>query len=1557
MARHLGARFGLEGLEGRRLFAGVSVDPSFGGGRYVIDTATAANLRNDTASAMALQQDGKIVVGDSNGAATLVRLNEDGTLDTSFGDNGLVSLRFTGDTQIAAVRLLPDGKLLVAGTVYGNGGFVARLTADGSLDASFGTGGTTRNAAGTVQDMIVLPDGSLLVTGLTHAPSYTTGDWDSYGAAVRLKADGSLDPSFGTGGSVSANQGTYNQYLGRLIQVSPTKVLAVTSVGLAAIDLSAGTIGPRIVLNSLSPTQMLSITGGKVMAIGQYYNNSTGQTYAAMFRLTGSGALDTTFGQNGTLQLAQNSFGVSYTATSFVPLADGSYHVWVSAVGGPASPTLLHVSADGSIDQTFNQTGSFTDPITASLGYGATSPVVKTVLDSQGRMITAMVDRYGPSPDGGNSSDNIVITRIVTEMGITPSINVTTGALTEGNAFGVSAQGTLAQGLPIVKYEWDADYPKIGGIFNVDASGIDATLQALRSPTQQIALRVTTSDGASAIFTKTLNVANVVPTITAGPAVVRNISDNFAFNFTVTDPGVEPKTLTIDKGDGSAVLTIANWTPGVPVTTAYSHSGTFTATFTVTDPDGASASDIQSVTILPLRGKVIDASHGDAAMSGVTVFVDADRDGAFDNGEYNTVTDSAGAFTIPDSYINPVYAVQVGVVPPDDYSFAGQTADLQVSPQLASYSSWQGFSIRLAQQAGVSGRVFTDQNLDGVGESAFSTRVFADLNDNGVFDTGDLITTADTAGQFSFDLPGAGHYAVGIVPSPDLQFGDAAVVSFDLTQFGRKTGVVLLAKKLQAGSISFNAFLDADGDGLQGVGEPGVPALTGQLTYADYPQYPAKAFTLYVDGGYAYSDLPPGKVAIALDLAPNYNYAAGLDLTSVVAAGQTATLNIPLHYAQPLGTISGFVYADRNADHSYQPGEPTYVLTPYVDLNDNGQFDAGEPKGYFSGSTYTILAVPPGTHTVRVVEQYGFVNSLVTTADVVAGGAITNVDLPVVNTNPLPPYAASITGPTQIAEGQVTQLVGYGQWHNVMLAGFEWDLDYDGQSFHVDATGNPLAFGDGVDGPSVHTIAGRSYDSDGRRSDIAIITIRVVNAAPTATVVGDTVAIGKSNTVQVTAADPSVADRAALKYSYDFNNDGDFTDAGDVLNSSLTQSSYRFGAVGTYPVHVRVTDRDGAFSDYTTTVQVVPPPPASLAGVVYYDANGNGKKEASDRALANAVIYNDANNNGVFDNGEAFTLTDAAGNYKLDNVAFGTYRLRAVLPSGYKTAVPNVNLYTGTIEAGQNGTGKNFVAALSTLVIDDAQAVKTGTWSPSTTSAGFNGVGYLTDGNTAKGAKSITFTPTILGTGMYKVLVRWPAGTNRATNVPIDIKSAEGTRTVTVNQTLYNNTWVSLGTYTFNAGTGGSVTIRTTGTNGYVIADAVEFVPVPDIVVDNTQATTTGIWTTSTTSTVRVGDNYLSDGNAGGGKRVTYTPYIATAGTYAVYGWWEAGAGRATNALFDILHSGATDTVSVDQSVNGSRWVLLGTYAFDAGTAGSITLRDDGANGVVIADAVRLVKV
>lgn len=154
-----------------------------------------------------------------------------------------------------------------------------------------------------------------------------------------------------------------------------------------------------------------------------------------------------------------------------------------------------------------------------------------------------------------------------------------------------------------------------------------------------------------------------------------------------------------------------------------------------------------------------------------------------------------------------------------------------------------------------------------------------------------------------------------------------------------------------------------------------------------------------------------------------------------------------------------------------------------------------------------------------------------------------------------------------------------------------------------------------------------------------------------------------------------------------------------------------------------------------------------------------------------------------------------------------------------------------------------------------------------------------------------------------------------------------GVSTVTVNQQLNGGVMNVLGTYTFDAGTLGSVRIRTEATNGYVVADAVRFSRpgYSDIVLDNTSANGVlieGAWSTSSATAGFVGTNYLHDANsAKGTKRVTYTPDLPAAGAWTVSAQWTTDPNRATNVPIDITHTGIIPqtTLYVSNIIEGSQ--------------------------------------
>ena len=130
-----------------------------------------------------------------------------------------------------------------------------------------------------------------------------------------------------------------------------------------------------------------------------------------------------------------------------------------------------------------------------------------------------------------------------------------------------------------------------------------------------------------------------------------------------------------------------------------------------------------------------------------------------------------------------------------------------------------------------------------------------------------------------------------------------------------------------------------------------------------------------------------------------------------------------------------------------------------------------------------------------------------------------------------------------------------------------------------------------------------------------------------------------------------------------------------------------------------------------------------------------------------------------------------------------------------------------------------------------------------------------------------------------------------------------------------------------------------------------------DVIVDNTSATVTGDWLTTTYRPNYYDTDYLHDKNTGkGDKSVTFTPDLPEDGPYEVYLWWPDAPIWATNVPVDVTHDGGTSTVSVDESINGGQWNLIGTYDFTAGT-GSVTIRTDGTTSHVAVDAVRFLRV
>jgi uncharacterized delta-60 repeat protein len=186
-----------------------SLDASFGGDGTV---TTRIKPRGGRADAVAVQEDGKIVAAGTavqkefeRGAFALVRANPDGTLDPSFGRDGIVTTRIDlsqGGSRARALVVQSDGKLVAAG-VSAEQFALARYNADGTLDPSFGGTGKVKTDFGPYAEgseaLVVQQDGKLVAAGL--AWNETDADF----ALARYSPDGTLDPAFGGDGRITTH--------------------------------------------------------------------------------------------------------------------------------------------------------------------------------------------------------------------------------------------------------------------------------------------------------------------------------------------------------------------------------------------------------------------------------------------------------------------------------------------------------------------------------------------------------------------------------------------------------------------------------------------------------------------------------------------------------------------------------------------------------------------------------------------------------------------------------------------------------------------------------------------------------------------------------------------------------------------------------------------------------------------------------------------------------------------------------------------------------------------------------------------------------------------------------------------------------------------------------------------------------------------------------------------------------------------------------------------------------------------------------------------------------
>ncbi|HEX2640186.1 MAG TPA: hypothetical protein VHL50_06430, partial [Pyrinomonadaceae bacterium] len=363
---------------------------------------------DDEANSVVIQSDGKIVAaGDTRNDANsysdfaLIRYNPDGSPDTSFDSDGIVTTRL-GYTQARSVAIQPDGKILAAG--YSN---VARYMPDGSLDAAFDGDGVVAISNPFLSEnagaVLIQPDSKIIVAG-TGGGIPTGGDF----ALARFNTSGSLDTAFGADGVATTDFGVFfnNTLNATAIQPDGKIVAAGNAVARYNNDGSPDTTfggGTGKVGLSFSAYSVALQADGKIVVAGTH-DNGDGffSSDAWLTRLNPDGSLDTSFDGDGSVVIAEPEEQRYFN--SVVIQQDGK----IIAAGR----YMFRFNANGSLDTNFDLDGNL------SINAVAIQPDGKIVAagsGSNGSNRDFALARYNPdgSPDTSFDGDGKVLTSIL----------------------------------------------------------------------------------------------------------------------------------------------------------------------------------------------------------------------------------------------------------------------------------------------------------------------------------------------------------------------------------------------------------------------------------------------------------------------------------------------------------------------------------------------------------------------------------------------------------------------------------------------------------------------------------------------------------------------------------------------------------------------------------------------------------------------------------------------------------------------------------------------------------------------------------------------------------------------------------------------------------------------------------------------------------------------------------------------------------------------------------------------------------------------------------------
>ena len=1464
-----------------------SLDTSFGGGDGVY-RVPAVDQQNGMG--LTLQADGKILLigysyPSSQNDVLLVRLNADGSPDTSFGGgDGIVTTDLGVNEVGTTVVVQADGKILVGGHSDGAGTdfLVVRYNTDGSLDTSFGGGDgvVTTSFGGTAADiptsLVVQPDGKIVVAG-------GGGNYDL--AIARYNSDGSLDTSFGGGDGLvttSADGLGLESFTGLAVQADGKLVAAgyagndmvlVRYNSDGSLDTSLG--GTGIVVTSLGAGadrayDLQLQSDGKIVLVGRSHNGSNYDV--AVVRYHSDGSLDTSFGGgDGMVTTAIGSANDEGLAVAIQ--ADGKIVVSGKTWNGTDYDiALLRYNTDGTMDATIDPINTLDGAPTYTEGGAA------VVLDADVQIFDAELSAANnfngatltlTRNGGANAEDVFSATGTLSPLidegslvlngivigGVLQNFGGTLILVFNGNATGALVNSAMQQ----IAYSNTSDAPpasmQINWTFSDGNSGSQGSGGAL-SATGSTSVTISATNDAP---TGSVSINDTTPTQGQTLTAANTLSDadglgaiTYTWQANGSTVGTGSSYVLTEAEVGKAITVTASYTDGHGTAEAVTSAAT-TAVANVNDAPTGSVTIAGTVT----QGQTLTAAN---------TLSDADGLGAI------TYTWQANGSTVGtgSSYVLTEAEVGKAITVTASYTDGHGTAEAVTSAATTAVANVNDAPTGSVTIAGTvtQGQTLTAANTlsdaDGLGAITYTWQA------NG--------STVGTGSSYVLTEAEVGK-AITVTASYTDGHGTAeAVTSAATTAVANvndaPTGSVTIAGTVTQGQTLTAANTLSDADGL------------GAITYT----WQANGSTVGTGSSYVLTEAEVGK---AITVTASYTDGHGT-AEAVTSAATTAVANVN---DAPTGsvTIAGTVTQGQTltAANTLSDADGLGAITYTWQAN-------GSTVG--TGSSYVLTEAEVGkaiTVTASYTDGHG-------TAEAVTSAATTAV----ANVNDAPTGSVTIAG--TVTQGQtLTAANTLSDADGLGAITYTWQAN--GSTV---GTGSSYVLTEAEVGKAI-TVTASYTDGHGTAEAVtsaATTAVANVNDAPTGSVtIAGTVTQGQTLTAANTLSDADGL--GAITYTWQANGSTVGTGSSYVLTEAEVGKAIT--------VTASYTDGHGTAEAVTSNptsavanVNDAPTGSVTIAGTVTQGQTLTAANTLSDADGLGAITYTWQANGSTVGTGSSYVLTEAEVGKAITVTASYTdgHGTAEAVTSAATTAVANVNdAPTGSVTIAGTVTQGQTLTAANTLSDADGLGAITYTWQANGSTVGTGSSYVLTE---AEVGKAITVTASYTdGHGTAEAVTS--AATTAVANVndaPTGSVTIAGTvtqgQTLTAANTLSDADGLGAITYTWQAngstvGTGSSyvlteaevgkaITVTASYTDGHGTAEAVT--SAATTAVANVNDAPTGSVTIAGTVTqgqTLTAANTLSDADGLGAITYTWQANGSTVGTGSSYVLTEAEVGKA----------------------------------------------------------------